>query len=356
MKTHKKIGLLMISLVLILPQGFTQQGMQSAEWPTKGQGRLACLTDLTTEQQTQLKTLRDLFWTEMKSVRENKSLTPDEKQSLFIEKRTDHQDQIKAILTPEQQEEMDHHLKNGPGLDGKGGKGFCPEPFAFQDDDMQGHLMEKRVAFDSELSDTEKATIDVMRDLLVKHREQIQELKSGTKTRQEKRVMHFEHIDQMEPLFEIADAHEESLQAIFEEIRTTMRPDCPNKNQGFGLAHKGRRAGWGAPTDKHIIHFLLLDPEEPTGAEIETGSSSLMVYPNPVEENMVIKFYLPASGMVNIELWNKQGEMLDVLDSLIREAGDQSFNFNASGLPAREVYFVKVRFANKTLVKKFIKI
>ncbi|RYY90537.1 MAG: hypothetical protein EOO15_02285 [Chitinophagaceae bacterium] len=70
--------------------------------------------NLTADQQQRIKAIRDQYRPQMEALRENKSLTQAQKKDKARELRKAQMDQVKAVLTPEQQEKM-KSLRKGKG-------------------------------------------------------------------------------------------------------------------------------------------------------------------------------------------------------------------------------------------------
>ena len=78
--------------------------------------RLTKELNLTPDQQSQVKPVMEDTRSQMKAVREDASLTPDQKKAKAKEIREATNAKIKALLTPEQQQKMDQMKKeHGPG-------------------------------------------------------------------------------------------------------------------------------------------------------------------------------------------------------------------------------------------------
>ncbi len=74
-------------------------------------------------------------------------------------------------------------------------------------------------------------------------------------------------------------------------------------------------------------------------------------YPNPFNPTTSIQFAIPTSGFVTLKVYNMLGKEVATLVNGNLNAGNHSFNFNASNL-ASGVYFYKLESANFSDVKK----
>jgi hypothetical protein len=74
-------------------------------------------------------------------------------------------------------------------------------------------------------------------------------------------------------------------------------------------------------------------------------------YPNPFNPNTKIRFAVPESGRVKVDIFNILGQQLDILVNEVKEAGYYEINFENRNL-ASGVYFYRIEFKKRTLVKK----
>ena len=81
--------------------------------------------------------------------------------------------------------------------------------------------------------------------------------------------------------------------------------------------------------------------------------NSLMVYPNPVANNLSLKIMSVASADCEIKLVNVLGETVSSYQSKVN-AGENQFNFNTSHLQSGS-YFITVKYGNNFLTEKFVK-
>lgn len=90
--------------------------------------------------------------------------------------------------------------------------------------------------------------------------------------------------------------------------------------------------------------------EEATAETLE-----LQVFPNPVTDNSVVQFTLPASvNKANVAVYDIAGRFVSNLYSGQLDAGVQTFALNRDRLTAGGVYFVKLDLDGKVLTEKII--
>lgn len=92
----------------------------------------------------------------------------------------------------------------------------------------------------------------------------------------------------------------------------------------------------------------------------ETGDGSTISayklfdnYPNPFNPSTVIRFSMPVSGMVTLQVYNTLGEKVAVLINGNMNAGEHKVEFDASGLTSG-VYFCELRTGDFRSMKKMV--
>jgi hypothetical protein len=91
--------------------------------------------------------------------------------------------------------------------------------------------------------------------------------------------------------------------------------------------------------------------ESPT--ELPEQSSILNTSPNPFNSSTSISFNLNEPGLVNLSVYNIQGQRVAVLFNGIRQAGEHSIAWNASGYPSG-VYFARLEAGGSSRTAKMV--
>jgi hypothetical protein len=86
----------------------------------------------------------------------------------------------------------------------------------------------------------------------------------------------------------------------------------------------------------------------------EMVSMEMKIYPNPVSANITISFYLPEESDVIIDIADLSGRSVNTIADDHFSAGNQEIAFNTSSL-SPGVYFVRIKNAGETMVKKLVK-
>ncbi len=69
-------------------------------------------------------------------------------------------------------------------------------------------------------------------------------------------------------------------------------------------------------------------------AELPTGMNLLSAYPNPFNPTTTLQVELAQTGMVELAVYNLNGQLVNTVHSGMLEAGGHALNFNASALPS----------------------
>ena len=85
-----------------------RKGDHKKEWKQGGKEKL----NLTADQQEKMKALHQSFSTQVKAIKDNQSLSEDQKKEQMKALSVKRREEMKAILTPEQQQKMLEQRKN----------------------------------------------------------------------------------------------------------------------------------------------------------------------------------------------------------------------------------------------------
>lgn len=79
----------------------------------------------------------------------------------------------------------------------------------------------------------------------------------------------------------------------------------------------------------------------------------LSISPQPANDILNIRIYLPDAQNVNITIFNSYGQEIYQLPNVCFNAGENSFNWNANGFPSG-IYFLQIKSDNRILSDKFV--
>jgi len=120
------------------------------------------------------------------------------------------------------------------------------------------------------------------------------------------------------------------------------------------------RTKTGKSTSKNALH-LVLPPLKP--AVISTTKinvyktddkllNNVQVYPNPVTDQINLKYEITRSANVTIKIMDVLGNDIITLFSQRVEPGEKTFNYSLSSKLNRGFYFVRVIAGNESVIKR----
>ena len=100
----------------------------------------------------------------------------------------------------------------------------------------------------------------------------------------------------------------------------------------------------------------LLSTQEPIELnKLSKNISSSKIYPNPVFDNANLSFDLNSNGLINISIYNLNGELVKVLyNNVMMNSGNNNVSLNSSEL-SMGTYLVVVKSGQESEVVKFVK-
>ena len=262
----------------------------------------------------------------------------------------------------------------GMGRNGNRGNGTCRNMgYGMQsgvnpmiNKEMIPVVAKERLAFDSNLSNAEKATIDLarqkiqVRKAMFKAWRESEDFVPGARRNDPNfDAMRADMQKSMQAVRDIALNHSSEIRNSLDEIRG-LNPDlsdCPKygmNNHRKGRGFKGNQPGhgnkWNTP-----MGFLLFDPanaEESASADLE-NEALISVFPNPVKETGTVKIGNANGKNIEVVLLNQDGSQREKLFS--GQVNDDLYEvaIQASGLD-EGIYFVQVILDGKTTTKKMV--
>ena len=99
-------------------------------------------------------------------------------------------------------------------------------------------------------------------------------------------------------------------------------------------------------------HFLLLDPSAPAENPAKAAvTANVNVYPNPATNRMTLDYTLLKDGNVRIELRDKEGNLVKVVEEGQKSAGDYSLPVDATTLQDGVYYLTIISQGQQTAQK-----
>jgi hypothetical protein len=138
--------------------------------------------------------------------------------------------------------------------------------------------------------------------------------------------------------------------AVQQSIPESRRTFC------FSYALAKLNDGETPNTREELLNRLLTFFDIYTAVPDNDNSNPLQctVYPNPVNSNTLIQYFLPEDSQVSLEIFNSTGQkvMLPVNENQIQ--GAHSFSWNTERLP-EGIYYFQIKAGNQVITKKIIK-
>ncbi|HLG33038.1 MAG TPA: T9SS type A sorting domain-containing protein, partial [Ignavibacteriaceae bacterium] len=86
---------------------------------------------------------------------------------------------------------------------------------------------------------------------------------------------------------------------------------------------------------------------KPTNFDLEQN------FPNPFNPTSTIKYSVPERSLIRLSVYNTIGQEVALLVDEEKDAGDYSFEFNASGLTSG-IYFYRLQSGNFVETRKMV--
>lgn len=109
---------------------------------------------------------------------------------------------------------------------------------------------------------------------------------------------------------------------------------------------------WASMAELILVGEIVLDVKE-NNNELPLKFELNQAYPNPFNPTTTIGFSIPASGKVNLTIYNSLGEIVGVIINEQMQAGKHSIKWNAINQPSG-VYYYRLTNENYSSAKKMI--
>jgi hypothetical protein len=111
-------------------------------------------------------------------------------------------------------------------------------------------------------------------------------------------------------------------------------------------------AGWGPYSVIRYFNTRLTDVSD--SREVPTALRLLQNFPNPFNPSTVIEYALPASGYVNLAVFNTLGQTIAILVNEVQSAGMHRVSFEAGTSVPSGVYFYRVTVNGQTSTRSML--
>ncbi len=331
--------------------------------------------DLTDEQKTQLEAIVENYKPQVEALRTQVFDTREAKIAAHKALRKTIREEIEAVLTNEQLEELEA-LKAERGrrknIDRQGLKTALK---AYHKENIKPVLLTQRAKLEVILSEEDKATIAELRTFFkAKKQAMMQQRANGDRPRRDREVRS-ERPAEVETLKGLVEKYKEDIKSLMEEIedqRKQWQEDRKVIREQFveeiededteeiqdaerGRRHRARhqeRRAMG-PLPK-AAHFLLLDPQQ-VNEDVSIGTlNTIATYPNPSSGVVTLKYEIKQAGTVRIDIQDDRGNIIQNIVNERKATGIYSANVNVSNLKSGAYYFTlsdaKGRVVQKVLI------
>jgi photosystem II stability/assembly factor-like uncharacterized protein len=142
--------------------------------------------------------------------------------------------------------------------------------------------------------------------------------------------------------------------ASTDTAHTIIEVPCPDSSAVYDAKFADSTHGWAVGTNGAIYKFNpLIIGIKKNQNNLPAENSLSQNYPNPFNPSTVIKFTITKHTRVKITLYDLLGREVRVLLEDIKDPGEYSLNFNASGLSSG-VYFYKIEAGRYTETRKMV--
>lgn len=100
-------------------------------------------------------------------------------------------------------------------------------------------------------------------------------------------------------------------------------------------------------------YIEITDSNPNAVVDLTSEHGEFLVYPNPVNDNMTLRFSLKNPGSVSLQMFNILGEKMDSWDYPDGKSGVQTLTKSIGNIPSG-VYLVKLTTSNKTMSRRII--
>lgn len=141
----------------------------------------------------------------------------------------------------------------------------------------------------------------------------------------------------------------------FDTCRTWNVYPLPELTDIFDLQFIDSTKGFGVGSNgviyKYVPNYTIVKENNLT-REYHSGRIIVRNYPNPFKETTTIEFFVPQESVIDIGLYNLNGECVNTIYAGYKSKGGHKITFNSGLIPAG-VYFLRITdtFGNETSVK-----
>lgn len=333
---------------------------------------LADELDLSEEQKDQLKALHEKQSEQHRALRDQEFDSPEARREALQALRKEHRQAMEAILTEAQRDRLkalhqEHrekmHERRQEGAQQR--KQMHEEMKAYRESKILPVLQQQRARLEEKLSDTDKATLQSIREEHKAARDTREEI-----SKEERRTTRKDpeaYKAQREQLHQLVDKYDAEITTLLDELqdeRKDWHKDMEKIAESYRPKDRAqpRRRGHmkaqgldkGPKKDvsdrrmhrRHRHHdgmlgkagFLLLEPASLADQSPAAATAELQVFPNPSRAENTVQLRISQAGQYRLELFDREGKMLQLIADAYRQAGSYQETLTIGDLAAGTYY------------------
>ena len=341
--------------------------------------------ELTDQQVNQLGELKTSFDQERESLKAKEFNSREEHREAFHGLMKEYKGKLDEVLTAEQLEKIEtmkaeRRARHKDRMENVDKEGLRKAMMDYKDTNIQPVMLKQRAKLEPKISAEDKAILAELRPVFEANRKAMEQLrKDPNHSREDVKAMRENHKEERERLKGLVEKYDEDIEALLAEVKGQAeqwhedmreihreympKPEEGQRKRGEGRrgsgekhrqhdghhGHKGKHAG---ERGMHKAHFLLLDPNAPAeGPALAAVTENVRVYPNPAASNMTLEYSLLKAGSVRIELRDKDGTLVRIVEESQKVAGDYTLPIDASSLQDGIYYLTIISQGQQTAEK-----
>lgn len=357
-----------LNIALVLLVGLTSSSV-FAQKGQRGQNidELKSQLNLNAEQIAAFEKMKTTNKQKMKSLKNDESMSKEDKRAAFMELRKDQKAATDKILTTEQKAKLSELKKDKR----KEQKVKHAEKSAERKEKAK-QIQSLRAEFDQQIADDDKERIAELRTIFKEKRGEMRgkskkggkrslsdEEKTKARAQAEEKRAQFkaEYKAEIEELEALNEKYSSDIKAFMKEKGIANEEKVKERRSERKAQEKAELKGRkGHKKSRRLAasKFLLMDFE--TSAQNATiEKSEINIFPNPSSTWTNIEYEVRASGMVKVIVKDEQGNTIQTLVNEKADKGNYTIEFNTSSLSNKN-YFIVVSDAQGSTSKSLISI
>ncbi|MCB9052827.1 MAG: T9SS type A sorting domain-containing protein [Lewinellaceae bacterium] len=336
---------------------------------------------LTEDQMTKLGELKTAFEQELQGLKGQDFESGEEHHQAFQTLAAKYKGELDKVLTEEQQSKLEdikaeRRARHKEHMEKVDREGLREELKAYRDQNIHPVMLRQRAKLEEKISAQDKAVIAELRPKFEASRQEMEQLKQNPDhSREDFKALRESNKEDHEALKALVEKYNGDIEALLSEVkpqqekwhqdmRAIHEKYAPAPEEGRGRQKEGRKGMDRHPGQQphpgmhphggsmRKGHFLLLDPSAPAENPAKAAvTANVNVYPNPATNRMTLDYTLLKDGNVRIELRDKEGNLVKVVEEGQKSAGDYSLPVDATTLQDGVYYLTIISQGQQTAQK-----